>query len=71
MRWLFEEGRYLTASDNVDDVAYGTVKIAVAQVSGPVRNLLLGERVQRHTLARCSAIATASRDVLDLSRLPI
>ena len=61
MRWLFEEGRYLTASDNVDDVAYGTVKIAVAQVSGPVRNLLLGERVALNTLARCSGIATASR----------
>ena len=68
MRWLFEEGRYLTASDNVDDVACGTVKIAVAQVSGPVRNLLLGERVALNTLARCSGIATASRDVLDASR---
>lgn len=49
-------------------MACGTVKIAVAQVSGPVRNLLLGERVALNTLARCSGIATASRDVLDASR---
>ena len=49
-------------------MACGTVKIAVAQVSGPVRNLLLGERVALNTLARCSGIATASRDLLDASR---
>lgn len=68
MHWLLEEGRYLTASENVADVPNGEVKIAVAHVSGPVRNLLLGERVALNTLARCSGIATASRRLLDASR---
>jgi nicotinate-nucleotide pyrophosphorylase (carboxylating) len=30
----------------------------VATVTGPARNLLLGERVALNTLARCSGIAT-------------
>lgn len=34
-------------------------KSAVAKVTGPVRNILLGERVALNTLARCSGIATA------------
>ena len=57
----------MTAGENDDDVAHGRVAIAVAQVSGPARYLLLREGVQRHTLAQCSGIATASRDLLDAS----
>ncbi|GAM83251.1 hypothetical protein ANO11243_012370 [Dothideomycetidae sp. 11243] len=40
----------------------------VATVRGPVRNLLLGERVALNLLARCSGIATQSRKMLGLLR---
>ncbi|KAH6637790.1 Quinolinate phosphoribosyl transferase [Boeremia exigua] len=39
-----------------------------ATVRGPVRNLLLGERVALNTLARCSGIATKSNRLLTLLR---
>ena len=39
-----------------------------ATVRGPVRNLLLGERVALNTLARCSGIATKSDRLLTLLR---
>jgi nicotinate-nucleotide pyrophosphorylase (carboxylating) len=39
-----------------------------ATVRGPVRNLLLGERVALNTLARCSGIATKSARLLQLLR---
>ncbi|KAF1817673.1 nicotinate-nucleotide pyrophosphorylase-like protein [Eremomyces bilateralis CBS 781.70] len=39
-----------------------------ATVRGPVRKLLLGERVALNTLARCSGIATKSADLLALLR---
>jgi nicotinate-nucleotide pyrophosphorylase (carboxylating) len=40
----------------------------VATVRGPVRKLLLGERVALNALARCSGIATKSADLLRLLR---
>lgn len=40
----------------------------VATVRGPARSLLLGERVALNTLARCSGIATKSRNLLALVR---
>ncbi len=43
-------------------------KVAVATVTGPVRKLLLGERVALNTLSRCSGVATKSRAVDDLVR---
>ncbi|RFU30623.1 hypothetical protein B7463_g5725, partial [Scytalidium lignicola] len=43
-------------------------KVAVATVSGPVRKLLLGERVGLNTLSRCSGVATRSRDMEALVR---
>lgn len=43
-------------------------KIKVASVSGPTRQLLLGERVALNSLARCSGVATKSRRVLELTR---
>lgn len=43
-------------------------KFAVATVTGPVRKLLLGERVALNTLSRCSAIATKSREMEVLVR---
>jgi len=43
-------------------------KIAVATVTGPVRKLLLGERVALNTLSRCSGVATKSRAMEELVR---
>ncbi|KAI9680832.1 MAG: hypothetical protein M1817_004272 [Caeruleum heppii] len=40
----------------------------VATVRGPVRKILLGERVALNTLARCSGIATRSRRLVSLLR---
>ncbi|KAI9852550.1 MAG: hypothetical protein M1838_000418 [Thelocarpon superellum] len=40
----------------------------VATVRGPVRKILLGERVALNTLARCSGIATTSNKLLTLLR---
>ncbi|KAG9246654.1 Quinolinate phosphoribosyl transferase [Calycina marina] len=58
VQWHLKEGEF------VDPGPSG--KLAVATVSGPVRKLLLGERVALNTLSRCSGIATKSHatDVL-------
>ena len=47
------EGTYMDAS--------GSNKICLAVVTGPVNNLLRGERTALNTLSRCSGVATASR----------
>lgn len=60
VQWHFKEGSV------IDPGAAG--KIAVAVVTGPVRKLLLGERVALNTLARCSGIATKSRAMEELVR---
>ncbi|WFD31234.1 nicotinate-nucleotide diphosphorylase (carboxylating) [Malassezia sp. CBS 17886] len=66
--WNYAEGTRLTAADAANRATGGKVKIAVAHVEGPARKLLLGERVALNTLARCSGIATASRNMLDAAR---
>ncbi|CAK4001387.1 Nicotinate-nucleotide pyrophosphorylase [carboxylating] [Lecanosticta acicola] len=43
-------------------------KQQVATVRGPVRNVLLGERVALNILARCSGVATKSHSLLSLLR---
>jgi nicotinate-nucleotide pyrophosphorylase (carboxylating) len=58
VEWHFKEGTHL--------VPAGRVKVAT--VTGPTRNILLGERVALNTLARCSGIATRSRQMLELVR---
>lgn len=45
-----------------------TGKISVATVTGPIRKLLLGERIALNTLCRCSGVATQSKLMLDLVR---
>ena len=60
VKWHLKEGSVL------DLGASG--KVAVATVTGPVRKLLLGERVALNTLSRCSGIATKSRTMLELVR---
>jgi nicotinate-nucleotide pyrophosphorylase (carboxylating) len=61
VEWHYDEGSFL-------DTASNGGKIKVATVSGPTRKLLLGERVALNTLARCSGVATRSRNMLDLVR---
>ncbi|KFH45310.1 Nicotinate-nucleotide pyrophosphorylase [carboxylating]-like protein [Hapsidospora chrysogenum ATCC 11550] len=46
------------------DVDLSGGNMRVATVRGPVRGILLGERVALNTLARCSGIATQSKDLL-------
>ncbi|POS84622.1 putative nicotinate-nucleotide pyrophosphorylase [Erysiphe pulchra] len=58
--WFIAEGSTITVGDSG--------KIAVARVEGPVRKILLGERVALNTLSRCSGIATQSKKMLDLVR---
>lgn len=51
-----------------DTVGSKEKKQQCATVRGPVRNLLLGERVALNLLARCSGIATKSQEMLSLLR---
>lgn len=60
VKWHMKEGAL------VDPGSKG--KVAVATVTGPVRKLLLGERVALNTLSRCSGIATKSRAMEDSVR---
>lgn len=60
MTWDLKEGDYHLPSRGVPS--------QVAKVHGPARYILLGERVALNTLARCSGIATASRDLLQIVR---
>ncbi|KFA53927.1 hypothetical protein S40293_01762 [Stachybotrys chartarum IBT 40293] len=55
VEWHADEGAEL-------DLAGGNIKVAT--VRGPVRGILLGERVALNTLARCSGIATRSRSLV-------
>lgn len=60
VKWHLKEG------ENVEPGQSG--KLAVATVTGPVRKLLLGERVALNTLSRCSGVATKSRAMEELVR---
>jgi len=43
-------------------------KVCLAIVTGPVRNILRGERTALNTLSRCSGVATLSRVAVDRAR---
>ncbi|KAH3671816.1 hypothetical protein WICMUC_004534 [Wickerhamomyces mucosus] len=58
VEWLVEEGDYLKPE----------TKTAVAKVKGPVRNILLAERVALNLLARASGIASASYKIISLAK---
>ncbi|KAI0803848.1 Quinolinate phosphoribosyl transferase [Xylaria sp. FL0064] len=58
VEWHAAEGSYIERAKDRSS------KFKVATVTGPVRGLLLGERVGLNLLARCSGIATASRSLL-------
>lgn len=58
VEWHAAEGSY------IDRPKDGSGKTKVATVTGPARGLLLAERVGLNLLARCSGIATVSRNLL-------
>lgn len=59
VEWQVKEG---------EEVGYKEKKQHIATVKGPVRCLLLGERVALNALARCSGIATKSHTLLSSLR---
>jgi nicotinate-nucleotide pyrophosphorylase (carboxylating) len=59
VEWVSKEGSFVDPKSS---------KISVARVTGPTRKLLLGERVALNTLARCSGVATRSKEMLELVR---
>lgn len=60
--WFFEEGVLLEPSKSLD----GKIKVAV--VRGPVKNILIAERLSLNLLARSSGIATKSYTVVQEAR---
>ncbi|KAH8661966.1 Quinolinate phosphoribosyl transferase [Xylariales sp. PMI_506] len=60
VEWHLEEGAEVAPG--------GAGKVKVATVSGPARQLLLGERVGLNLLARCSGIASQTRKMVRLVR---
>uniref|UniRef100_A0A7S2ZXQ7 nicotinate-nucleotide diphosphorylase (carboxylating) n=1 Tax=Rhodosorus marinus TaxID=101924 RepID=A0A7S2ZXQ7_9RHOD len=54
------------ASDGQDLV--GPLPIPLAEVKGPVRKILLGERLALNALARCSGIATRSSGLVNIAK---
>ncbi len=63
VKWHLKEGDLVDPS-----TASSGGRVVVATVTGPVRKLLLGERVALNTLSRCSGVATKSRTMLELVR---
>lgn len=57
--WFMEE------QDIVDPSYAENRKVAVAEVKGPARLILLGERTALNTLSRASGIATSARNAVD------
>lgn len=60
--WHADEGATVATSSHTGG------KMKVATVKGPVRGILLGERVALNTLSRCSGIATKSHELVDKVR---
>ena len=56
VEWLVDEGADVAGADGD--------KVKAATVTGPARGILLGERVALNMLARCSGIATRSRELV-------
>ncbi|PNY23479.1 Nicotinate-nucleotide pyrophosphorylase [carboxylating] [Tolypocladium capitatum] len=61
VEWHVDEGADVAGGE-------GGGKVKAATVTGPARGILLGERVALNTLARCSGIATRSRDLVSRVR---
>ncbi|OAA32576.1 nicotinate-nucleotide pyrophosphorylase [Moelleriella libera RCEF 2490] len=61
-------GSTTTAAAESSTTGGGGDKVACATVVGPVRAILLGERVALNMLARCSGIATRAAELVSLVR---
>lgn len=59
--WLFREGVDIELSHLADK------RLAIAKVTGPVKDILLAERTVLNILSRCSGIATASSNIKTLA----
>jgi len=59
IEWLVEEGSLIQIQNKK--------RVTVANITGPARKILLGERVGLNLLARASGIATMSRKARDLA----
>jgi nicotinate-nucleotide pyrophosphorylase (carboxylating) len=66
VEWHVDEGSLINdgEAESGGGGGGGDAKVKAATVRGPVRGILLGERVALNTLARCSGIATRSRDLV-------
>ncbi|KAF2000479.1 nicotinate-nucleotide diphosphorylase [Amniculicola lignicola CBS 123094] len=67
----FDYGGFVVGDEESEARLLGKSEVSIkhcATVRGPVRKLLLGERVALNTLARCSGIATKSARLLALLR---
>jgi nicotinate-nucleotide pyrophosphorylase (carboxylating) len=62
-----EERGGLTEGDGVQ-IAIPGERIRLATVTGPVRDILRGERTALNTLSRCSGVATLAREASDRAR---
>ncbi|KAB5562840.1 nicotinate-nucleotide diphosphorylase [Coniochaeta sp. 2T2.1] len=63
VEWHAKEGSHIQGGPGHHFGARGG-KTKIATVSGPVRGILLGERVALNILARCSGVASQSRGML-------
>ena len=57
VEWFVKEGTFI-------DAAGGNGKVKVATVTGPSKNVLLGERPALNMLARASGIASRARSLV-------
>ncbi|CCE64202.1 hypothetical protein TPHA_0G03620 [Tetrapisispora phaffii CBS 4417] len=62
VQWLFEEGTKIDVSKS------GSLKIEVAKLIGPARNILEAERLSLNILSRCSGIASKSNEIVNAAR---
>ncbi|KAJ2877830.1 nicotinate-nucleotide diphosphorylase (carboxylating) [Coemansia aciculifera] len=58
VKWNFEEGAEIMPHDG---------RVAVAEVRGPARRILMGERLALNILARCSGVASRARRLRTLA----
>ncbi|QPG96777.1 hypothetical protein C2857_005237 [Epichloe festucae Fl1] len=72
VEWHVAEGSALAPSTSTSTSGRTSdpepIKIRCATVKGPVRGILLGERVALNVLARCSGVATKSGELVRLVR---
>lgn len=66
--WHVKEGVYIDTTTCAAATNANQKKLLVATVKGPVHKLLQGERTALNTLSRCSGVASASHQAVQLAR---